>query len=59
MVPTINALSKNKKNVTFFRLKIIIFTALKNRSVLHGRVFLMSTLKHGDSDTKFDTKFKS
>ena len=28
-VPTINVLSKNKKNITFFHLKIIIFTAVK------------------------------
>ena len=40
-VPTINVLSKNKKNITFFHLKILIFTALKTRSVLHGHDFVM------------------
>ena len=29
------------KNITIFHLKIIIFTAVKNRSILHGRVFVM------------------
>ena len=35
------------KNITIFHLKIIIFTALKNRSILHGRVFVMSLFHHG------------
>ena len=30
---------RSAKNITFFHLKIIIFTALKNFSVLHGHVF--------------------
>ena len=29
------------KIVKTFRLKIVIFTALKNRCMLHGRVFVM------------------
>ena len=29
------------KIVQIFRLKIVIFTALKNRCMLHGRVFVM------------------
>ena len=29
-VPTIYVLSKNKKNIKFFHLKMIIFTAVKN-----------------------------
>ena len=29
------------KTITIFHLKIIIFTAVKNRSILHGRVFVM------------------
>ena len=37
-VPTIDVLSKNKKK---YHLKIIIFTALKNRNILHGRVCVM------------------
>ena len=32
--------SKNKKNTTIFHLKITIFTAVKNHSVLHGRVIV-------------------
>ena len=40
--PTINVLSKKKeKNLTIFRLKIIIFTAVKNCNVLHGHIFLI------------------
>ena len=37
-LPTIYVLSKNKKNVTFFHLKITIFTAVKYCSILHGHV---------------------
>ena len=43
-VSTINVLSKNKKNITIFHLKIIFFTAVKNCSVLHGRVFVMQSI---------------
>ena len=32
---------KIKKNVTFFHPKIIIFTAMKNCSIMHGRVIVM------------------
>ena len=35
-------LSKNKKIITIFHLKNMIFTAVKNRWMLHGRVFVMS-----------------
>ena len=42
-MPTIYVLSKNKKNITIFHLKIIIFTAVKNCSILHGHVFVMLT----------------
>ena len=38
-VYTMYFLSKNKKNITIFHLKMIIFTAVKNHSILHGRVF--------------------
>ena len=34
-------LSKNKKSINVFHLKIIIFTAVKNCSILHGRVCVM------------------
>ena len=40
-VPTIYVLSKNKKKITIFHLKIIIITAVKNHCILHGRVFVM------------------
>ena len=39
--PHINVLSKNKKNITIFQLKINIFTVVKNYSILHGRVCIM------------------
>ena len=37
-VPTINVLSKNKKNIKKYILKINIFTAVKYCCILHGRV---------------------
>ena len=40
-VPTINVLSKNKKNITIFHLKIIFLPAVKYCSILHGHVFVM------------------
>ena len=33
-VPTIYVLSKSKKNIAIFHLKIIVFTAVKNHSIL-------------------------
>ena len=33
-------LSKNKKNITIFHLKIVTFTIIKIRSTLHGHVFI-------------------
>ena len=41
-MPTIYVLSKNKKNIKKFHLKIIIFTALKYCNILHGHVCVMS-----------------
>ena len=35
---TLYVLSKNKKNITIFHLKITIFTAVKNHNVLHKHV---------------------
>ena len=35
---------KLKKNITFFHLKINIFTAVKYCCILHGRVCVMETL---------------
>ena len=40
-VPTIYVLSKNKKNIIFFLLKIFNFYNFKNLCILHGRVFVM------------------
>ena len=40
-VPTIYVLSKNKKKYQNFHLKIIIFTAVKYCSILHGHVCVM------------------
>ena len=41
LVRTASVLSKNKKNITIFQLKIFMFTVLKNCSILHGRFFVM------------------
>ena len=35
--------SKNMKNFTVIHPKIAIFTAVKNRSILHGRVNIINT----------------
>ena len=40
-VPTIYVLIKNMKKVKNIQTKIVIFTAVKNRCMLHGRVFVM------------------
>ena len=40
--PTIYVLSKNKKNIKNFHLKVNIFTALKYCCILHGCVCIMS-----------------
>ena len=42
MSTTIYVLSKNKKNIKIFLLKIIIFYNLKNLCILHGHVFVMN-----------------
>ena len=34
-------LSKNKKKIKTFHPKIIVFSAMKNCSMVHGRVFVM------------------
>ena len=44
-MPTINVLSKNEKKYYNFHLKIVIFSAVKNRSILHGPVFVMSACR--------------
>ena len=40
-MPAIYVLSKNKINIKFFHLKIIIFTALKNHCILYKHVCVM------------------
>ena len=40
-VSTIYVLSKNKKNVKHFLLKIFIFYNFRNHCILHGHVFVM------------------
>ena len=47
-VLTIYVLSKNKKTNQFLYLKIFIFTAVNNRCLLHGRVFVMKSTEPRD-----------
>ena len=42
-MPSINVLSKNKKNIIIFHLKINIFTAVKYCCILHGHVCIMAS----------------
>ena len=35
-----------KKRIAIFHLKIVIFTAVKNRSILYGHVFVIFTYYH-------------
>ena len=39
------------KNITCFHRKIIIFKALKNRSILHGGVYVMRITNSVDPDS--------
>ena len=41
---TIYVLSKNVKVVKHIQQKFVIFTAVKNRCMLHGRVFVMKLM---------------
>ena len=47
-------LSKNKKNIKYFELNIIIFTTLKNLCMIHGHVlrnvFYIHVAKQKDLD---------
>ena len=47
-VPTIYVLSKTKKNVRIFNLKITIFTAMKYCCIWYWVVFVISTLPDGN-----------
>ena len=42
-MPTIYVVSKDKENITLFRVKIIVFIALNSCSILHRRFSVMST----------------
>ena len=44
-MPAIYVLSKNTKNIRIFLLKIIVFTAVKNCSILQGRVCVINGSK--------------
>ena len=45
-LPTIYVLSKNKKNIRIFLLKIFIFDNFKNLCILRGRVFVMKQMNY-------------
>ena len=42
LIPTIFVLSKNKENVIFFHLKLLIFRAFPKRCKLHANDFVMT-----------------
>ena len=47
------------KIVKIFQLKIVIFTAFKNRCILHGRVFVMlPSVQNKSRDAVFDIEKK-
>ena len=43
LVPAVCVLEENKRKIKIFQHNIVIFAAEKNRSTLHGRVFVMMT----------------
>ena len=50
---------QNKKNITIFHLKIMTFTAVKNCSILHRRVFSQCTVDDKRENTVQFTFSKS
>ena len=46
---TIYVLSKNKKIISIFHWKIIVFAAVKLFRILHGRVFVMYCMLHASA----------
>ena len=48
-MPTIYVVSKDKENITLFRLKIVVSIALKNRSILQRRFIVVSTKLNADA----------
>ena len=57
-VLTINVLSKNKKNIKNFHLKINISTAMKYCCILHGRVIVMYQVSQGGGELTNQTILK-
>ena len=58
-MPTINVLSKNKKNIKTFHLKINTFTAEKDCCILHGCVCVMFSSKFKLDRNSFLTEVQS
>ena len=56
-VPTIYVLSKIKKYLTFFHMKITIFTAVKYCSILHGHVCVMRSIFDPTNEVFMQQKF--
>ena len=52
MYPQSMLRAKIRKNITFFHLKIIIFTAVKYCSILHGRICVICNIKVGFEGSK-------
>ena len=48
---------QNKKNIKIFQLKIAIFTAVKNCTILHGRVCVMNFQKETDYGYTFKVPY--
>ena len=44
--------SKNKKTIKKFHLKTVIFSAVKNRCILHWRVFVMGHVGHVNQELR-------
>ena len=50
---------KNMNIVNKFQLKIVIFTAMKNRCMLHGRVFVMTGFAHSNFSVQVKIRLPS
>ena len=48
---------QNKKNIKIFQLKIAISTAVKNCTILHGRVCVMKFQQETDYDYTFKVPY--
>ena len=56
-VPTIYVLSKNKKNINNFLLKIFNFYNLRKTFILHGHVFVMMEMVYAKFSCHEKTRF--